>query len=133
MSPKKPDSRAKALAGMTKAELVKTVKQLDARQTKLLNQIAELQANQPVPAAPANAPMDLSPREISEALPNAFDGIKDQSGNGNHMLRTDAFKVGTDEPSEPPATQHWHEATKPQPVDLTVDSHGRTVFPWEKE
>lgn len=53
-APKKPDSRAKALAGMNKAELIKTIKQLDTRQTKLLNEIAQLRADQPLPAAPAN-------------------------------------------------------------------------------
>lgn len=36
--------RAEALARMTKAELIKTVKTLDARQVKLLNQIAKLNA-----------------------------------------------------------------------------------------
>ena len=40
--PRKPDSRAKALAAMTKAELIKTIRQLDTRQTKLLNEIATL-------------------------------------------------------------------------------------------
>jgi hypothetical protein len=40
----KPDSRAKALAGMTKAELVKTIKSLDKRQTTLLNKLADLGA-----------------------------------------------------------------------------------------
>ncbi len=44
MAPKKPDSRAKALAGMTKAELVKTIKALDRRQTTLLNKAAPNQA-----------------------------------------------------------------------------------------
>lgn len=40
-APKKPDSRAKALAGMNRAELIRTVKGLDKRVTKLLNEIAE--------------------------------------------------------------------------------------------
>lgn len=43
-APKTPDSRAKALAGMTKAELIKTIKSLDKRQTALLNQVARLTA-----------------------------------------------------------------------------------------
>jgi hypothetical protein len=46
------DGRAEALARMTKTELLKTVKTLDARVTKLLNRIAQLEAFQwqtPVP------------------------------------------------------------------------------------
>lgn len=34
------ETRAKALAGMTKAELVKTIKALDKRMTKLLNELS---------------------------------------------------------------------------------------------
>lgn len=58
-TPKKPDSRAKALAAMTKAELVKTIKALDRRQTQLLNEIDRLKrvlraAEEPyTPAQPA--------------------------------------------------------------------------------
>lgn len=40
-APKKGDTRAKALAAMTKPELIKTIKALDARQTKLLNELVE--------------------------------------------------------------------------------------------
>lgn len=40
---KKQDTRAQALAAMTKAELVKTIKTLDRRQTSLLNRIEKLE------------------------------------------------------------------------------------------
>lgn len=38
---KQSDSRATALAGMNKTELIRTIKALDKRQTKLLNELAE--------------------------------------------------------------------------------------------
>lgn len=82
-APKKPDSRAKALAGMTKAELVRTVKQLDARQTKLLNEIATLKASAvyspELLAAAGVVAGRLSP--ISKELPSTDFGGPKADGN----------------------------------------------------
>lgn len=82
-APKKTDSRAKALAGMTKPELVKTIKALDRKQTTLLNRIAHLEnqlgnafnnAREPTQPAyekptPAKMPWDC--------LPNPYEGGTD--------------------------------------------------------
>lgn len=63
-APKKDDSRAKALAGMTKAELIKTVKALDRKQTQLLNQLAK--ANEPTQYEVDTHP---GPRTVVPAFP----------------------------------------------------------------
>lgn len=62
-------------ASFTKAELVKTVKKLDARQTKLLNRIAELQgeiaqlrADIPMPTTCANDPIDAGVVHVKSAF-----------------------------------------------------------------
>lgn len=85
-APKKSDSRAKALAGMTKAELVRTVKQLDKRQTALLNEIAALKAtaalciDEGCPQAGADHvcinPNSLETTEIEIKDPSEQEGFK---------------------------------------------------------
>lgn len=64
------DSRAEALQRMTKAELLKTVRTLDARVTKLLNRISELEA-QREPSLPETA--DEAANSNAAKMPNPFD------------------------------------------------------------
>lgn len=74
-APKRTDSRAKALAGMTKAELVKTIRALDRKQTQLLNRIAKLET-QPMLDRQSAAFMEATqpaPRMPWE-MPNPFEG-----------------------------------------------------------
>lgn len=61
-APKQENTRAKALAGMTKAELIKTVKALDRRQTALLNELARL-------ARPETKPDDVERVHVTPAPP----------------------------------------------------------------
>ena len=82
-APKKPDSRAKALAGMTKAELIKTVKALDRKQTALLNQLAKLETQEASRVVdtfpPAPEPKDTAGSATGRMpwynmLPNPYEG-----------------------------------------------------------
>jgi hypothetical protein len=60
------DPRNEALARMTKAELVKTVKKLDAKQTQLLNRIAKLECG------PTNTDYIVAAKPDSRVGPNPF-------------------------------------------------------------
>jgi len=76
--------RREALERMTKAELVKTVVTLDARQVKLLNEVARLtSANDDLRKRNAEAVSTM--REISASLPNPFEAtpaeIRRQAAN----------------------------------------------------
>lgn len=69
--------RAEALARMTKAELIKTVKTLDARQVKLLNRIAALESKyDPVElqtgVVASGGQGQRFPWETAATLPNPF-------------------------------------------------------------
>lgn len=95
--------RAEALARMTKAELIKTVKTLDARQVKLLNEIAGL-------------------RMANQTLADAAIGIDE----GKNYLIT----RGDDEPGVVHVTQTIVGDELPNPFGArpTVPP----IFPWEK-
>lgn len=93
-------------ASFTKAELVKTVKKLDARQTKLLNEIAQLKAQ-----------LAYSPELLAKAAtrePGPYDVV--------HVTQ------GPDTVSElvPEATpEDWRHKGEV--------AAGKPAFPWEKD
>jgi hypothetical protein len=61
---------------LSKAELIRTVKQLDKRQTKLLNRIAELERTPPDSrnVTGPSLPPPRFPWESASTLPNPFNG-----------------------------------------------------------
>lgn len=99
-------------ASFTKAELVKTVKKLDARQTKLLNEIAALKVR--VAELEADC-MPPPPRSAQDVL-NAMDTPR---------VYSDTAALRDEWEREPPA-EDWQDANQGE-----VNS-GR-MFPWEKD
>lgn len=73
-TPKQADSRAKALAGMNKAELIKTIKALDRKQTQLLNELAQVKrtlaaAEEPYTPDPYSHAGNSQPEHTTPAPP----------------------------------------------------------------
>lgn len=132
--------RAAALAAMTKAELLKTIKALDAKQTKLLNRIAQLEGVQASAVALSEA---ITPEAVIPSSANMearFAWLEDKAANMGYAL-TPANAVQCQHSHEPNATtiaamqevvQHgggWK--TKPPDV-LDRDRKAFGGFPWEK-
>lgn len=98
-APKKDDTRAKALAAMTKPELLKTIKALDKRQTALLNEISSLKTAQNLTGALLN----------SAAAGNSVDALE-RSDEAYALQRTRELDAKTEHitPTPPVASFPWN-------------------------